>query len=1394
MTRFLSREEWPLVAGGVVAGVLTSALVLYIFVTGIGGNGSQFELVSDTMRILPREDIVGGTPPSEPGRAPVIGARERSIRVRLERFPVSARRLRGALAITARNVVWNEDGGARFARVAVLSGQLDIAAAERGDIVLDDVVLREPVVALREDARGWNFEDVLEELLDGEGGDGGPASGRRRTFQLTDVEIVNGVVDVTRPGQRFAFRDTNGRLPAVVFSQPGLAAPYLRAATLNAQFVQAEPEANLAVALSEGRFVFPSGTVRFDVESASLDDTRVADLSGVWEPTDPGYGITATGVAPDLTFESIAFLLPESLPRTGTASFAFAVRPVAPALTEVTLTDLDARSGDSRLLGAVTMRVGQEYFELIAADLRVDPLALALVEGFTGDLPYDGTLVGTIEGAGRDITFDLTARLTAPTVETPFNTGLTGRIRYTDAGIVIQRVELDLRGMPLAALRAIAPALPLDGTVTGVVALSGPPDRAPLDLDVRLELGAGVALVEGVLDLTGATPSYDLTGRLLGVDLQAVLEPDVPPVSLTATFAVAGAGFDPATMNTGVRLAGRFTGWEAGPDDAVTLIATIRNGTLGVDTLHGSLASADVHASGTWRFIAPQTGAVTYDFDVSSLRPFGPYIPIIGDSIASGSLRAIGTLSGTLERIRLAGGASGGGLRVGAWQAAEFSGDYDLTFGGGLLPVAIVNGEARNVTTPTAGSYREGTLALRLTPPGLDLQLNATRTDGGLVEVAATGVLPEEGPREIRVERARFDLADDRWLLLSPATFRWVNGGPVQVEGLEMQAERSNGRVAIDGVVLPLAELDARLDLAAVPVGDIQRLLGRRVRVDGLLWAEGTVRGGETNPLVDLTFRVENGAVEGVALQSFSGTLAYEAGETRLDAAAVVDSAGRLDVVANLPSVLRLGGTPAFSFELIDGVPLSGSIIAEDFAIAPLLAPIPDVRDVSGYADARVTLAGTADAPQVDGTFTLTGGALRIPALNQSFTEATGDVGFDGRRLVVNELRVRSEGWMTASGQIVLERLTEPVLDLTIAFEAFEPMGVDDHPDAGVWGEVALTGAPDALVLTGAIQLADGYIVVPELGGPSFRPELVDMTRPAALDTLVFEPEIETDILGNLAIRDLRVDVSTDTWFDAYQAQVQLAGELVVNKSGENFPIVGTLSGNRGQYTLIAGPVIRRFEIISAEVRFRGEPQPNPAIDITARRIVLDESGRQLDVDVRITGTSDAPTLQLAGGAQGQIAESELLSFLLFGMPSSTLGEQLPGDQLLGQTYVGAFWEVFALELERSLGGLGLDIFQIRLGQGTFGFESPTIVAGKQILPDVFLTVETALNGLFGEDEAALTTWTVRLDWTFDRRTRLRLALEPVYRGRGLRSSAFALPLTTPRQQLLMELRRRWTY
>lgn len=1386
--QFLSRGEWPLIAAGVAAGFVTAALMIYMFVTNISGEDS---IGLDDLEPVVDPPVAVPAPGDAPRVGAVIGAREIGIERRLAAMPVSARPVSGPLRISMRDIVWNDPTGTRFARVDAATGSLDVRAAQRTDVIITGVVLRGAVVTMREHATGdWNWEAVFAELL---ADDPAGRSGPQRTFQLRNVRLEDVDVEVTRPSQRFALRGMRGQLPIVVFSQPGLPEPYLRAAQLSGRFVQAEPAADLAVAVSDGLFRFPDGTVRFQVADASLDGTRFAALDGVWEPGQPGYGVTATGRALDVDFADVAFMTPEAFPAEGIATFTFAVRPVAPDDTEVTLTALEVVSGASEVRGSLTAVLGEERFDLLAADLRLEPLALTLVERFTGPLPYGGSVRGTVDGSGGAINFDLVASLTAETVPRPFVAELGGRVLLTADGVTIDRVDVALDRVPLAALRAVAPSLPVDGTVTGLVSLSGPLEGAPLAVNVRLELGAGVALVEGTVDLTAAVVRYDLNGRVLGVDLHAILEPDVPPVALTAQFSLVGSGFDPATMDADMRVAGRFTGWRSAPGDTVDVVARIRGGTLAVSTLEAVLATATLSAHGDWRFVEPQSGAVTYSLAVSSMEPFGPYLPVVGDSVAAGALALSGSVAGTLQRMRLAGAAQGTDIQMGGWRAAALEADYDVTLGD-RLPEAQIEARATALVTPTAGAYSGGVLTLRMMPPSLAFELTAEREDGGLVEVVASGALPETGPRMLLVERARFDLADDRWTLVAPATVQWTDDGLVDVDQLLLESAQTDGRVLLAGRLLPRGRIDARLEVAALPAGDVQALLGRAPLLEGMIWAEGTVRGGRDDPRVDLTFRVEDGAVQDVPLQRLDGQVTYIANETLIRAQAVVDTTGTLDIDVRLPSAFSLD--EEFSFELIDGLPLSGSLTADRFALAPLAEANPQVRDVTGVIDAYVTLDGTADAPRAAGTFTLIGGGVTIVPLNQRYTEISGGIDFDGRRLVLDDVRARSDGWAVVGGQVVLERLDRPVLELTVQFDRFRPMGVDGQRDAALYGQVGLTGPPDAVNLTGALRIEDGYVEIPAFGASPVAAELADITRPAHLIAELNPDASAADWLANLSITNLGVTVGDGAWFVAEQARAQLTGQLVVNKAGDGMPITGVLEGSRGQYTLIAGPLIRRFDIVSVLVQFRGLPQPNPSIDITARRVVIDPGGRQLDVDVRISGSFENPQLSLAGGEAGQIAESELLSFLVFGQPSFALGgEVLPGEALLEQTFVGGFAELAAIELERSLGGLGLDIFQVRLGTGAFGgLGAPTFILGRQLREDVFLTVETGVLALFGTETSAFNTWAARLDWAFAERSRLRLAVEPVFRGRALRSAVLTLPLSPPEHQLLIEVRRRWTY
>jgi hypothetical protein len=205
-------------------------------------------------------------------------------------------------------------------------------------------------------------------------------------------------------------------------------------------------------------------------------------------------------------------------------------------------------------------------------------------------------------------------------------------------------------------------------------------------------------------------------------------------------------------------------------------------------------------------------------------------------------------------------------------------------------------------------------------------------------------------------------------------------------------------------------------------------------------------------------------------------------------------------------------------------------------------------------------------------------------------------------------------------------------------------------------------------------------------------------------------------VLENLRIRDLRVVVGDGTWFMADEARAQLSGELSSTR-WDGHAHRRHAEGTRGQYTLIAGPIVRRFDIVSAQVRFLGAPTPNPAIDITARRIVFDPGGRELAVDVRITGTWRRPACP--GGGEASASPSRSCSASCCSASRLRAGRRVPAGRGAARADVpGRLRRAAAIELERGLGGLGLDIFQIRLGGGPLGgLGSPTVVMGRQLRP-----------------------------------------------------------------------------
>jgi TamB, inner membrane protein subunit of TAM complex len=1377
----IPREDRLRLVVGVIAGTLSALVVVALWLLRSGGAanpGVQDALMAgDTASARAASERT-----AQATTGPLIGRFQRGVEERLRGADLPTRPLRGPLSVRAQRIRWLEPGGRTFAQAPSASARVDLAAAQRGDILVTDVVLSSPDVTLREGASQWNYEVVLAELLEGGDGNGGSDNGAARRVIVRDTRVTDAHVEIIRPADSFTIDALDATLPVIWFVDPAHPDPTLRVAEATAILNLAEREP-IALAAQDAEIRLTAGPVAFEVAQLAVDEMQLADIEGAWNPEWAFPGLDARGRALDIAFSELTrYAPPDRLPAEGSATFTWSIEPLTGDRVEIALTELTATSGASSIAGAVTLRLGgTEPFALVASDLRANPVEVSLLEQLAGrTLPYDGRLTGAITGSGGDITFDLLASLhpdDAPADR--FETALRGTIAMGGPdGFTLRGLEADLRSVPLSSLRAFVPGLPFGGTVSGTVSLAGMPDRTPLGLDVRLALNVGEITAQGTVDLTGAVPTYDLDGRIIGLDLQSVLRPRTPPVTLTATFALAGSGFAPESANARVQVNGRFSGWETDASDTLAVAASVASGVLRVETLNASIATASVDAQGSWRFVAPQEGAIQYALEVSDLEPWEPYIPAGGTGTAGGRLVATGAVSGDLAMPSLSGSLAGENVTGLGWSFGSIDLEYDVQLTDSL-PTVTASGTASEIGTPTAGDFASATLDGRLVAPEFNLTLRAERADGRAAQVIADGRLPSTGDRELVLRQLYADVEGGRWELLEPATIDVEAGGTVFVGNLEMVERVSGGRVLVDGAVWPLERADARVEAAAIPVGELQELFGITPLLLGDLAGSATIRTAAGIPTIDLTFALDSGAIRGVPVTDLEGSLRYA--DALIDARAVasLDTAGALTAELRVPALLRFD---SLSFDMLDEGAVSGTLDLRNLALAPFASATPSIRDVDGRANGRVTLAGTVREPELAGQMQVAGGAATVVPLNQRFTQIEADLALSGRTVTVRQVTAVSEGTATVRGEVVFEQLNDPTVALAAHLQGFRPIAVADREDAAFSGVVTIMGSASAPTVGGRLAINDGYIPIPEFGGPADDFSDLDVGGPESW-------------MDRLSIEGLVLAPANDVWFTGAGATAQLGGEVTVEKRGDAISLQGTLEGERGTYTLQAGPIVRRFEIASAQVRFLGTSEINPAIDIVARRVVLDPGGRQVEVEVRIAGTLRSPRLSLASADLATVPESELLAFLFFGR--QTADQSVGGiatEALLEETVLG----LAGLELERALIsdlGLSFDIFQLRFGGpgGIGGFGAPTVVLGWELGSEFFLTVESALARL-GESASFENAWAIRLEWAFDENSRARIGYEPVSINRFLRGYSLGLEDITRKNQFLLEVRRRWTY
>ena len=1224
-----------------------------------------------------------------------------------------------------------------------------------GEIVIDHSTLYSPKIYL-EQLPGdsiWNYQHVFPDRTPSQ-----EPPAKRRLILLNDARIVNGLTVVRIPfefNERVEPADT---ARTVIEQVPGGFARVLRFDSVQGQFSRVIWEspieqgklvdvrslrAHTYVWREAARVTDVRGTVTlrdtiltFDLPDVRMPATQAAILGRVvMEKGQNFFDVRADSRR--FTFRDMKWLYPR-LPDEGGGSGTLRIQSQRPEGILFLATNTRINAPGTRMAGDFGVVMGDSmYFTNV--DMRAAPLNLELIQAILpGKLPVDGLLVGTIEVKGP-----LSSLETSGDVQLAHN-GQRSGVKWRGTfdvrdGVNARNLRADLNKLDLAILTALRPDLQLRGQLTGRVEAKGGTDRGltfaadihhylagytssfdgdgvyhasgpnagldlrltaqPLsfeqlaqaypalerlqgdargpirlygsldDLQVEAELAtlAGTAKVNGRLRRTNGRPEYVGDAVVSDFQLDRLIE-KLPATTLTGTisFAVSGATIGNATGPISARLEqGRVSALDF--QNAQTAM-TLDRGSLRVDSLRAHTRLGEVSAHGRISLLADRLDTLAFQL-VSDSVPFGSW---------GGSLRADGALIGARGQV------------AGFVNALATSAD-----------------SANQYATTSLFEARDGGFYFRID----DLRLGSAAEPWTLVQPALISV-------------------NDHGLTADTVRIGRAAGGSAQLMGRLAWHGRGHAPE-------PQNVSDFRIDFAGVPFADFAHLKLQELKTSGSIDGSAQITGSSAAPLINAHAVLRNLVVGDAELDSISASFAYADRKltTRLDAL----ESGRRAFFVDGAIPVDLSFLPVRERRLAEQINFT---LTADRAPASLITGFAGgFYDVQGYIDGTLTATGTTRETVLGGELALHDGDARFDASGVRYQNVNGTFKLNDRTAAVEASLRTNGGTARVTGSIGFADPRDPQFDLLINTTNFLAAKRKDA-EFTTTAEVKLGGQYRRPVLTGTMSVEEGALFLDELYR---RYQIVELDNPLLYDvvdtTIValqsFLPPTQNPFVKNLVIRDLRVAVGRESWLRSRDLNVELIGELVISfldtdplasqRSVEDLRMLGTLRALRGTYTLYSTGIARQFSLREGTIEFPGTPGMDPNLGINAVYRARPSQGDPIDIIAVVGGTLRSPRVRLTSDEEPPISESDLASYLFFGLPTYALSPSQNAG--VTQTISG---------LDVPLAGLGVRALTSS-GFGYLASGLQTFAQNFGILDYVSLTAaeatgvtqQNALSGLF---------------------------------------------------------------
>jgi translocation and assembly module TamB len=1096
-------------------------------------------------------------------------------------------------------------------------------------------------------------------------------------------------------------------------------------------------------------------------------------------------------IGDQVAMNDIAWIYP-TLPTTGGGRLDLYINNVQhPRVMDYAVKKMDIRTTGSHLMGDMTYGVGGPVLVLKDVNLRAAPLDFALIRVFNGKpfpLPWKGQITGFARGPGGPLN-----RFKVSETQFTFADGnVPGAVSRGSARgeldilypafTVFRGFDVNLESLDLRTMQALSPAfLALKGTVSGTTHLDDS------WLDVRFS-NADLVHHDANLPTSRITGS----GRITTHDTYMSYDLDLQGTPLNMTTL--------ANSYPDIPLRGNYSG-------PIRIIGQPVN--LGVDmSLTG--AGGTITYKGTVDSNLPTYGAhgtgTVASLDLRTLleNPKAPktmlagdyFIDFVGDSLVVGTGTLGGSMTGTIDRLKISSSRANVRLNNGVALIDTLIVASDVAHANASGSVGLISG-------------MEGRLAFNVS---IDSLADVKRYIGRNSNIATDSL---QGALRVAGE-----LKGTKDLLSLEGT---MSGRELFVGGRSV--ERITGKFALAGLPdKPAGQIEFDADTiragafgftALKATADVQS--ATQALFNAVLTSEGGVVskiGGAARRAGDTTF---------VALDS--GSVTVSSGSSYMlespANAMLLPGGGSLDSL-----ILRHSSTARLAIRdvRLTGDSVKGNLRTDSVDLGVLEAFVPGFQKAHGTLVANVDVRGTVKQPIIDGQFRIKNGSASLTNVGLNVEKVNADVLLERDTVFIQRMSAETSrdrrGTLGVTGFVSLEEYTNPVFNLRMQasdFHIVEKPGFASL-DISTDNDLTLTGPFKRATVTGAVRVDRGTIFIPEL----LTKQLVDLSDPefaGIVDTLLARdrkllPETPSDFARNLTLENVAVNIGDAVWLRSSEANVKLGGSLNVTlgrstRTGERSQLAleGTLNAVRGTYRLtLVDPFVQpTFDVESGSLRFFGTPDLNPTLDIRAIHTIRQPTQttanrRDIRVRVNIAGTLAHPTLTLDNPDNLPLSQSDLLSYLITGEPSIALDN----TQGLYRSQLASFALRYGSTLLTSAIPRNLvDIVEIQTGRINdaraaqtadpylYSLLNSRAIVGKQIGSNWFLGLSTGL--CFVNANNFKDNFGLKLEYRFNSIYTAQAGIEPGSSDVTCARNAPQIQQQTPRQ-LGFDFFRTWRF